>query len=151
MDHRRRVLGALGVTAYRLRRRFQPAGALQPDAAAADGAAGPACALVLPAGCDVRQSRLLARILAGLGPAFARAPRVEVATDDLQAPPPQADVYLAFGTAQQQALGRGLPAASHAQVVPLDAPAALFDAGAKRRLWQAVRALRSRAGLDAEA
>ena len=58
---------------------------------------------------------------------------------------PEALAYLVFGEAQAHALGRALPAAvmHQAQIVLADEPAWCWrSAGAKRRLWSALRSLR---------
>jgi hypothetical protein len=130
---RQRVLRALGVTPWRLRAR-----------AVTTLPAHATCVLVLPAGCAARQLDLLARALGAFDAALARAPRIEVVAGSLREPAPVAAAYLAFGAAQAQALGRGLPSATAAaaEVVLLDEPAAFFTADAKRRSWHALKLLR---------
>jgi ABC-type branched-subunit amino acid transport system ATPase component len=75
---------------------------------------------------------------------LARVPRVDVVDGAVRGTVPRAAAYLAFGAAQAQALGRALPAAvaGAAQVVLLDEPSAWFGASAKRRSWNALKALR---------
>jgi hypothetical protein len=145
--HRARVLRALGVTPWQ--RRGAPAVAVaqagQADAPAAAAAAGVACVAVLPQGCSARELDLLGRALATCGAALARAARVTVSDGQLAADVPEARAYLVFGEAQAHALGRALPAAAmhQAQIVLADEPALLLtSAGAKRRLWNALRSVR---------
>ncbi|KZC35754.1 MULTISPECIES: hypothetical protein [Rhodanobacter] len=142
--HRARVLRALGVTPWQ--RRSAPAVAVAgagQDAPAA--AAGVACVVVLPQGCSARELDLLGRALATCGAALARAARVTASDGQLAAGVPEARAYLVFGEAQAHALGRALPAAAlrQAQIVLADEPAlVLTSAGAKRRLWNALRSVR---------
>lgn len=140
MDHRQRVLRALGVTPYRLRGR---AGATPPSPEAGEAAAR--CVLVVADDCDARQRTLLDHIVRAFGRRLVVTARIPVAGGELATPLPPADAYLAFGDAQVRALERGLPAApADAQVLRLAAPADLFQAAGKRRLWQALRVLRRR-------
>lgn len=147
MDHRQHVLRALGVTPYGLRARFGPSHA-QSDPGGTTAAHGEAasCVLVLPDHCDARQRTLLDRIVQALDRWVVPVERLGVAGGELATPAPRADVYLAFGEAQARALEQALPAAAlaQAQVLQLDAPADLFRAAGKRRLWQAVRGLHQR-------
>ncbi|WP_343124519.1 hypothetical protein [Rhodanobacter sp. C01] len=109
-------------------------------------AAGTACIVVLPEGCGTRELDLLGRALVACGPALARAGRVMVCGGQLAADVPEARAYLVFGEAQAHALGRSLPAAvlHRAQIVLADEPAlVLTSAAAKRRLWNALRSVRS--------
>lgn len=146
--HRQRILRALGVVPCVLRERADaahavaPADVVSPVADAATGAAR--CVLVLPAGCPHRADAILERAAASFGPLCRPLARVEVADDQPAGPVPEAAVYLAFGEAQAHALGRALPAAVMAQadVVLLDLPQTLLQAGGKRRLWQALGRLR---------
>ena len=104
-----------------------------------------ACVAVLPQGCSARELDLLGRALATCGAALARAARVTVSDGQLAADVPEARAYLVFGEAQAHALGRALPAAAmhQAQIVLADEPALLLtSAGAKRRLWNALRSVR---------
>jgi hypothetical protein len=110
----------------------------------AEAAGGVACLVVLPAGCAARELDLLGRAFQALGPALARAARIEVADGRLAAAP-AARAYLVFGEAQAHALGRELPAeaVNRAHIVLADEPAAvLAGAAGKRRLWHALRSLR---------
>lgn len=143
--HRARVLRALGVTPWQ--RRSAPAVAVadagQEHAPAV--ATGVACVVVLPQGCSARELDLLGRALATCGAALARAARVTVSGGQLADGVPGARAYLVFGEAQAHALGRALPAAvmHQAQIVLADEPALLLtSAGAKRRLWNALRSVR---------
>lgn len=145
-SHRARVLRALGVTPWV--RRAAPA--LSADVAAsvpstmAPGA-DVVCVVVLPQGCSTRELDLLGRALNACGAMLARAARVTVSGGQLAADVPAAAAYLVFGEAQAHALGRALPAdvMQRAQIVLADEPAlVLSSAGAKRRLWSALRNLR---------
>lgn len=145
LPHRERVLRALGVTPWVRRTVALPAP--EPEAAAVD--ASPAivagdCVVVLPAGCSPRELDLVGRALMTCGLAVARAPRIEVSNGQLPVTP-EARAYLVFGEAQAHALGRELPAAtlSQAHIVLADEPSSVLNSGAgKRRLWNALRALR---------
>lgn len=149
VDHRQRVLRALGVVPYVRRARRQVVDDA-PVGSTGNAALPPAtegscpCVLVLPEGCTERQQRLLARVMQALGEGFAQAPRVVVTGDELREPALHASAYLAFGEAQARALGRSLPAAvmADAEVLLLDDPRTLLQADGKRRLWQAVCGLR---------
>lgn len=139
-DRRARVLRALGVTPWQ--RRAAPAVVA---AAASDMAANVACVVVLPQDCGTRELDLVGRALNACGVALARAARVTVSGGQLAADVPEARAYLVFGEAQAHALGRALPAAvmHRAQIVLADEPAlVLSSAGAKRRLWNALRSVR---------
>lgn len=138
---RQRILRALGVTPYALRERRE-VDAL--PASKGDGTGPVSCVLVMPEGCTERLQRLVMRVMQALGDGFAGAPRTVVKAGDLDAPVPTASAYLAFGETQARALGRSLPAAvmAAAEVLLLDEPQALLEAGGKRRLWQAVSGLR---------
>ena len=144
--HRDRVLRALGVTPWVRRTAPElPPGATESNPPMADTAAGVACVVVLPEGCSTRELDLLGRALNACGAALARAARVTVRGGQLAADLPEARAYLVFGEAQAHALGRSLPAAAmhQAQIVLADEPAlVLTSAGAKRRLWSALRSLR---------
>lgn len=145
-SHRDRVLRALGVTPW-VRRAAAAApttiaGLIQP---AADPAGDVDCVVVLPEGCSTRELDLLGRALNACGASLARAARVAVRGGQLVGDVPEARAYLVFGEAQAHALGRTLPAAAmhQAQIVLADEPAlVLTNAGAKRRLWSALRSLR---------
>lgn len=140
--HRDRVLRALGVTPW-VRR--VPADIAEPASPATDPDEGVACVVVLPEGCSTRELDLLGRALNACGATLARAARVTVRGGQLAAGVPEARAYLVFGEAQAHALGRTLPAAAmhQAQIVLADEPAlVLTSAGAKRRLWSALRSLR---------
>jgi hypothetical protein len=146
--HRVRLLRALGITPWT--RRALASGAVSKvgmDSAAepgAEAAAGSACVVVLGAGNSTRELDLLGRALNACGAALARAARVTVSAGQLHEVP-AASAYLVFGEAQAHALGRGLPVAvmQRAQIVLVDDLAqVLIDAGAKRRLWGALRRLR---------
>ncbi|WP_108472811.1 hypothetical protein [Rhodanobacter thiooxydans] len=139
--HRARVLRALGVTPWQLR----VAAPEYAASAAPDMAAGVACVVVLPPGCSARELDLIGRALNACGAALARAARVTASDGQLAAGVPEAQAYLVFGEAQAHALGRALPAAvmHQAQIVLADEPAlVLGSAGAKRRLWNALRSVR---------
>lgn len=145
--HRARVLRALGVTPWQRRvAPAVPAKAAEPEPAAfAAEAADAACVVVLPQGCSARELDLIGRALAACGASLARAARVTVDGGQLAAGVPEARAYLVFGEAQAHALGRALPAAvvHRAQIVLADEPAlVLGSAGAKRRLWNALRSVR---------
>ncbi len=101
--------------------------------------------VVLPEGCSTRELDLLGRAFSAFGAMLARAARVTVSGGHLAASVPEARAYLVFGEAQAHALGRALPVAvmQAAQIVLADEPAlVLTSAGAKRRLWSALRSLR---------
>lgn len=143
-SHRDRVLRALGVTPWVRRAPASPPAFLA-DRPAAVSTAGVACVVVLPAGCSTRELDLLGRAFNACGATLARAARVTVHDGKLDANVPEAAAYLVFGEAQAHALGRTLPAAvmHRAQIVLADEPAlVLTSAGAKRRLWSALRSLR---------
>ena len=145
VGHRDRVLRALGVTPWV--RRGMPAGVDSVSAVSpAVGGAGPvACVVVLPQGCSTRELDLIGRALIGSGAALARAARLVVSDGQLPAEVPEAHAYLVFGEAQAHALGRALPVEvmNRAQIVLADEPAlVLTHAGAKRRLWNALRGVR---------
>ena len=145
-SHRDRVLRALGVTPWV--RRAMPdllPGLAESNPLMMDAASGIACVVVLPEGCSTRELDLLGRALNACGAALARAARITVSDGQLAADLPEARAYLVFGEAQAHALGRSLPAAAmhQAQIVLADEPAlVLTSAGAKRRLWSALRSLR---------
>ncbi|WP_233843439.1 hypothetical protein [Dyella sp. 2HG41-7] len=143
--HRARVLRALGVVPWRMRAvetvaPMEHAAASQPQQATA----GANVVVVVPRGCAVRELDLLGRALSAFGPQLARAPRIEALNDEpMQVP--HAAAYLVFGQAQAHALGRVLSAdvMRNAHIVLADAPSdILAQAASKRRLWQALRALR---------
>ncbi|HEY8682664.1 MAG TPA: hypothetical protein VIM06_05790 [Rhodanobacter sp.] len=146
-SHRSRVLRVLGVTPW-VRRTAQGIAVELPDHTAsvrADASAGVACVVVLPQGCSTRELDLLGRALNACGATLARAARVMASGGQLAANVPEARAYLVFGEAQAHALGRSLPAAvmHRAQIVLADELAlVLTSAGAKRRLWSALRSLR---------
>jgi hypothetical protein len=146
IDHRARVLRALGMVPWV--RRAAPAPLAVQDVAAAparsDDAPG-ACVVVLPGGCATRELDLLGRTFGACGAWLARAARVSVsAAGELAGEPPSARAYLVFGETQAHALGRNLPAEvmQRAQIVLVDEPSqVLAHAASKRRLWTAVRTL----------
>lgn len=143
-SHRREVLQALGITPWRLR---QPAPAASAAPAPLAEPAGDVarCVVLLPAVVGTRELDLLGRALMAAGAALARAARIRVPDGDSEVAVPQAAAYLACGEAQAHALGRSLPAqaTAAAQIVLVDPPERLLrDAGAKRRLWIALRTLR---------
>jgi hypothetical protein len=145
-SHRDRVLRALGVTPW-VRRAAPdlPVGIAESNPLMMDSSAGVACVVVLPEGCSTRELDLLGRALNACGAMLARAARITVSGGQLAADLPEARTYLVFGEAQAHALGRTLSAAAmhQAQIVLADEPAlVLTDAGAKRRLWSALRSLR---------
>lgn len=141
---RERLLKAMGVTPWRLR----AAGAVSvAEVEAANEVPFPVegvhCIVILPSGCSQRELDLVGRALRALGPSTGRAARLEVGSQGL-GQVPVAAAYLVFGEEQARALGRDLPASvmSAAQIVLLDTPSALLTSGAaKRRLWNALRAL----------
>ncbi|HUA81307.1 MAG TPA: hypothetical protein VL997_13095 [Dyella sp.] len=142
--HRARVLRALGVVPWRMRGMgavaAEHAAALQPQPATGEANV----VVVVPRGCAVRELDVLGRALSAFGPQLARAPRIE-ARDDEPMQVPHAAAYLVLGQAQAHALGRALSAdvMRDAHIVLADAPAdILAQAASKRRLWQALRALR---------
>ena len=93
----------------------------------------------------MRELDLLGRALNAGGPLLAPSARVTVDAGQLAAGVPSAQAYLVFGEAQAHALGRSLPAAQmhQAVIVLADEPAlVLSSAGAKRRLWSALRSVR---------
>jgi hypothetical protein len=150
MERRARVLHALGITPWQRR-------ALESQSGSAPGAAGPidvgtstsasgpgTCVVVLPDGCGARELDLLGRALTAYGAVLARAGRMTVRAGQLVGAVPVVPAYLVFGEEQARALGRELPSAvtGQAQIVLLDEPAQLLTAGAKRRLWSALRQLR---------
>lgn len=133
MQHRQRLLRALGVVPYVLRR-----GGDEPVSAVVSVAGSAVCVLVLPEACGRRESDLIERAMTRLGRGFQPAVRVSVADGQLSDEVPHVGLYLAFGEAQAQALGRALPGkvVEAAEVILLDSPEALFRPEAKRRLWQ---------------
>ncbi len=145
-SHRARVLRALGVTPWV--RRAAPGLSVDVAASVPSSTAPGAdvvCVVVLPQGCSTRELDLLGRALNACGAMLARAARVTVSDGQLAADVPAAAAYLVFGEAQAHALGRALPAGvmQRAQIVLADEPAlVLTSAGAKRRLWSALRNLR---------
>ncbi|HEX7341110.1 MAG TPA: hypothetical protein VF269_02420 [Rhodanobacteraceae bacterium] len=145
-NHRQRILHALGVTMYALRGNCRPMSAGDSAIAAPPWpATGPGTvALVLPEGVTARERGQVDRIMQALGGAFVQAPGLVVTAGELPAPVPPATVYLVFGKAQAQALGRGLDTdvMAQAEVLLLDSPDRLFQAEGKRRLWQALGGLR---------
>ena len=147
-DHRDRVLRALGMTPWV--RRGTPETQVQMPQVVAERdqfmpATGTGCVVVLPEGCSTRELDLLGRALNAGGPLLARSARVTVDAGQLVAGVPSAQAYLVFGEAQAHALGRTLPAARmhQAVIVLADEPSlVLTSAGAKRRLWSALRSVR---------
>ncbi|RUL71417.1 hypothetical protein [Dyella choica] len=144
--HRARVLRALGMVPWQRRVVVEAALAEPPTRSIGVQQASTKAevVVVLPPGCAVRELDLLGRALSAFGAQLARAPRIE-ALDGETMQVPHAPAYLVFGQAQAHALGRGLPAQvmRDAHIVLADAPAdILTQGGAKRRLWQALRALR---------
>ena len=142
--HRARVLRALGITPW-TRRALANVGASD-SAAEAEVATvtGGSCVVVLGEHHSTRELDLLGRALNAGGAAVARAARVMVSGGELPEVP-AASAYLVFGQAQAHALGRVLPVEvmQHAQIILVDELAqVLTDAGAKRRLWGALRRLR---------
>lgn len=141
--HRTRLLRALGVVPWR-RRVTTEVPAPFASASAVELSAGNGVVVVVPPGCAVRELDLLGRALCAFGPLLARAARVE-ATDSETMQVPHAKAYLVFGQAQAHTLGRALPAdvMRDAHIVLADAPnEVLGQAASKRRLWQALRAMR---------
>lgn len=141
LPRRDRLLRAMGVTPWRLRADGPVAQEPANDVPAADGRV--ACVVILPAGCDARELDLIGRALRAFGPVTGRAARLEAGERGL-GQVPVAAAYLAFGEAQARALGHELPAAvmSAAQIVLVDTPEdILHKAAAKRRLWNALRAM----------
>ena len=144
-DHRLRVLRALGITPWARR----APGVAMPRTDTANGpawsaASRGACVIVLGQGNGTRELDLLGRALNACGPALARAARVTASAGQL-ADVPAAAIYLVFGEAQAHALGRYLPVAvlQSSDVVLVDElTQVLTDAGAKRRLWGALRRVR---------
>ncbi len=146
--HRVRVLRALGVTPWTRRVPAGDAAGIAERDIAADLVVattdGSACVVVLAQGSSTRELDLLGRALDACGAALARAARVAVSDGQLR-DVPAASAYLVFGEAQAHALGRSLPVdvMRGAQIVLVDELAlVLTDAGAKRRLWGALRGLR---------
>ncbi|MEP7186046.1 MAG: hypothetical protein ABI767_09435 [Rhodanobacter sp.] len=140
--HRARVLRALGMTPW-VRRSAAHVDDSEPSTPTA--AAGVSCVVVLPEVCSTRELDLLGRAFNACGASIARAPRIRAAGGELTDDVPEARAYLVFGDAQAHALGRALPAAvmNQAQILLADDPAlVLTSAGAKRRLWSALRSLR---------
>lgn len=146
-DRRARVLRALGMTPW-VRRALPDAvrTVLEPDGRMhAASAAGTACMVVLPQGCSTRELDLLGRALNACGATIARAGRLTVNDGQLTNDVPEARAYLVFGEAQAHALGRALSATAmhRAQIVLADEPSLILtSAGAKRRLWTALRNVR---------
>lgn len=144
--HRARVLRALGITPWAQRGAAADTGtsdASQPGIMQGSTMPRP-CVVVLPQTCSARELGLLGRALRAGGAALADAGHVNVRDAHL-ADVPAASTYLVFGEAQAHALGRSLPPAvlQRAQIVLVDElPLVLTDAGAKRRLWGALRGLR---------
>lgn len=141
--HRTRVLHALGVVPWRRRMTATGPGTAAPEAAA-ELPPNSGVVVVLPPGCAVRELDLLGRALCAFGSQLARAARIE-ATDSDTMQVPHVRAYLVFGQAQAHTLGRALPAdvMRDAHIVLADAPAeVLGQAASKRRLWQALRAMR---------
>lgn len=142
--HRARVLRALGITPWTRR---APVRAPAPDdtaQAAVEVVASGACVVVLGEHNSTRELDLLGRALNAGGATWARAARVTVRDGQLPGVP-AASAYLVFGAAQAHALGRSLPVEvmQSAQIMLVDDLAqVLTDAGAKRRLWSALRRLR---------
>lgn len=140
--HRARVLRALGVTPWVRRSTnhiVEPAN-VQPALATDVG-----CVVILPELCSTRELDLIGRALNACGASLARAPRLRASGGQLSGDVPAARAYLVFGDIQAHALGRVLPSAvmNQAQIVLADEPAlVLTSAGAKRRLWSALRSLR---------
>jgi hypothetical protein len=141
-NRRARVLRALGVTPWV--RRAAPsvveAGALPTNISTSVG-----CVVILPQACSTRELDLLGRAFNACGVSIARAARMRVRDGELGDDVPAARAYLVFGDAQAHALGRALPLAvmHQAQIVLADEPSlVLTSAGAKRRLWSALRSLR---------
>lgn len=140
---RARVLRALGVTPWV--RRTALSDAASSDALPSGPAVGVGCVVILPQACSTRELDLLGRAFSACGAELARAARLRVRDGQLGDDVPVARAYLVFGDAQAHALGRSLPAAvmNHAQIVLADEPSlVLASAGAKRRLWSALRSVR---------
>jgi len=142
-ERRQRLLGVMGVTPWRLR--AGPAAPASDAEPANDSAPGGdvECVVILPGGATARELDLIGRALRARGPVLGRAPRLHVEAQGLPAVP-VARAYLVFGEPQARALGHQLPAAvmSAAQIVLVDVPSAIVaDGGAKRRLWQGLRAI----------
>ncbi|MDQ6646410.1 MAG: hypothetical protein M3Y93_04135 [Pseudomonadota bacterium] len=140
--HRARILRALGVMPW-LRRSVAPVVNSESSTSATTADVG--CVVILPEVCTTRELDLLGRALNACGASIARAPRIRARGGELTDDVPEARVYLVFGDAQAHALGRALPSAvmNQAQILLADDPAlVLTHAGAKRRLWSALRSLR---------
>jgi hypothetical protein len=141
-SHRARVLRALGVTPWVRRSVAHVADA---GSFPATTTAGIGCVVILPEVCSTRELDLLGRAFNACGASLARAPRIRASAGELTGDVPEARVYLVFGDAQAHALGRALPPAvmNQAQILLADDPAlVLTTAGAKRRLWSALRSVR---------
>ncbi len=141
-SHRARVLRALGVTPW-VRRSVTRVAEAEPWPAITAAEVG--CVVILPEVCSTRELDLLGRAFSACGASLARAARIRATGGELSGDVPEARAYLVFGDAQAHALGRALPAAvmNQAQIVLADEPAlVLTSAGAKRRLWSALRSLR---------
>jgi len=146
MEHRARVLRALGVMPWRRRVQASVDGWPEVPITTVDDetSASIRCVVLLPAGCAVRELDLLGRACGAYGVDLARAARIEVGNAPL-VDVPQARGYLVFGEAQAHALGRVLSAEAmqQAHIVLADAPTdVLANAASKRRLWSALRSLR---------
>lgn len=101
--------------------------------------------VILPEVCSTRALDLLGRAFNACGAPLARAPRIRARGGELAGDVPEARVYLVFGDAQAHALGRALSSVvmNQAHILLADDPAlVLTNAGAKRRLWSALRSLR---------
>ncbi|GEM_PF-3734583 len=138
---RRRVLGALGVVAYRLRG-TPPAGRRHAEPNPADAArqpvAGGSPRLVVVAG----DRAAAAPLLAALGIAASDTLSLDVRDGRLSATPPVAPAYLVIGEEWARVLGAELPTpvqqAARIVVVPARWRG---DALAKRLVWQNLRPL----------
>lgn len=141
-SRRARVLRALGVMPW-VRR--GTTGGAEADLESLTGVADVGCVVILPQACSARELDLLGRAFNACGASLARAARMRVRDGQLGDDVPAARAYLVFGEAQAHALGRALPMAvmNQAQIVLADEPSlVLTSAGAKRRLWSALRSLR---------
>ena len=139
--HRARLLRALGLTPWQ--RRPSSGVVDQMMTMSPENQAMAECVVLLPAGCAARELDVLGRAFRSLGPALARAARIEIGEAPVRIP--HARAYLVLGEAQAHALGRDLPAEimHRAHIVLADTPAGvLAGADGKRRLWSALRSLR---------
>lgn len=139
---RRRLLHAIGVVPYQLRAR---SGGNMPASRMTHGD-DVDCVLVLPQACPQRALGVLDKAMGQLrDDVSARIARVAVADGQEDGGLPQASVYLAFGAAPAAVVAQhlGSQIAQDISVVTFDAPDAVLGAAGKRRLWEALRCLRT--------